>query len=175
MLALLHHGHLAAAVVRCVGQTVDGAALGTGGDGHTGDRLGALHAVDRSRPQQVLLHLLAHTHGITQAPIASLSKLLPVLTSSSSPPSDTGPFCCVSWKRIFFIFLYCRLSSSLTASFVRAIKSMITVSGRSRHKNRCCGREEEVTFVSSNVGESKGRWSHIEQHIRGRPVLGNLL
>ncbi|TNN45940.1 hypothetical protein EYF80_043889 [Liparis tanakae] len=32
------------------------------------------------------------------------------------------------------------LSSSLTASLVRAIRSMMTVSGRSRHRKRCCGR-----------------------------------
>lgn len=64
VLALLHHGHLAAAVVGGVGQTVDRAALRTGRDGHTGHRLGALHAVDCACAQQVLLHLLTHTHTL---------------------------------------------------------------------------------------------------------------
>lgn len=59
---LLHHGHLAATVIRGVGQTVDGAALRTGRDGHAGNGLGALHAVDCARPQQILLHLLEQTH-----------------------------------------------------------------------------------------------------------------
>lgn len=58
VLSLLHHGHLATAVVRGVGQAVDRAALGAGRDGHAGHRLRALHAVDRARVQQVLLHLL---------------------------------------------------------------------------------------------------------------------
>lgn len=58
VLALLHHGHLAAAVIGGVCQTVDRAALRTGRDGHTGHGLGALHAVDCACPQQVLLHLL---------------------------------------------------------------------------------------------------------------------
>lgn len=60
VLALLHDGQLAAAVVGTVRQAVDGAALGAGRDGHTGNGLGALHAVHRTGTslQQVLLHLL---------------------------------------------------------------------------------------------------------------------
>lgn len=60
----------------------------------------------------------------------------PSLTSSSSPPSGAGPLC-ASWKRIFFIFRYWRLSSSRTASLVRAIRSITTVMGRSLHRKWC--------------------------------------
>lgn len=64
-----------------------------------------------------------------------------LLTSSSSPPSGAGPLW-ASWKRIFFIFRYWRLSSSRTASLVRAIRSITTVIGRSLHRKWCCAYRE---------------------------------
>lgn len=66
------------------------------------------------------------------------------LTSSSSCVSTAGPLC-ASWKRSFFILRYCRLSSSLTASFVLWIKSINTVSGRSRRTNMCCRIHKQVS------------------------------
>lgn len=64
-------------------------------------------------------------------------RLLPCsLSSSSSCDSFRGPFR-VSWKRIFFIFLYCRLSSSRTASFVLCMRSMRTLGGRSLRMKSC--------------------------------------
>lgn len=57
VLSLLHHGHLSA-VIWAVRQAVDRAALGAGADGHGGQRVGALHAVDCACAQHVLLHVL---------------------------------------------------------------------------------------------------------------------
>lgn len=57
VLALLHHGHLAA-VVRAVGQAVDGAALGAGADRHGRQGVGALHAVHCAGAQHVPFHIL---------------------------------------------------------------------------------------------------------------------
>lgn len=57
-------------------------------------------------------------------------------TSSSSWDSVSGPFR-VSWKRIFFIFRYWRLSSSRTASFVLCMRSISTLGGRSRRTKSC--------------------------------------
>ena len=64
VLALLHHGHLPA-VVRAVGQAVDGAALGAGADGHGGQRVGALHAVHGAGAQHVLLRILEERKGVS--------------------------------------------------------------------------------------------------------------
>lgn len=63
MLALLHHDHLSA-VVRAVREAVHRRALGAGADGHGRQRVGALHAVHRTRPQHVLLHVLQTPEGI---------------------------------------------------------------------------------------------------------------
>lgn len=64
-------------------------------------------------------------------------------TSSSSCDSFKGPFR-VSWKRIFFIFLYCRLSNSRTASFVLCMRSMRTRGGRSLRMKSCWLTGEET-------------------------------
>lgn len=69
------------------------------------------------------------------------------LTSSSSCVSTAGPLW-ASWKRSFFILRYCRLSSSLTASFVLWIRSINTVSGRSRRTNMCCRTHRQVSGLS---------------------------
>lgn len=63
------------------------------------------------------------------------------LTSSSSGTSTAGPLW-ASWKRSFFILRDCRLSSSLTASLVRWIRSISTDSGRSRWTNACWTQTE---------------------------------
>lgn len=91
----------------------------------------------------VLLPPLQWTHNWdrdfkeTSGQWASCIPSILLLTSSSSPPSGAGPLW-ASWKRIFFIFRYWRLSSSRTASFVRAIRSITTVIGRSLHRKWCC-------------------------------------
>lgn len=68
---------------------------------------------------------------------------LDCLTSSPSWDSVAGPLC-ASWKRIFFILRYCRLSSSRTASLVRKIRSIKTVSGLSRWTKACCVHRSSI-------------------------------
>lgn len=83
------------------------------------------------------IHLCAHMKPVLVAQVWMLASNRPH-TSSASWASEVGPLW-ASWRRIFFIFRYCRLSSSRTASLVLWMRSISTESGRSRCRNSCCG------------------------------------
>lgn len=97
-------------------------------------------------------------------------------TSSSSWDSLRGPLR-VSWKRIFFILRYCRLSSSLTAFLVLWIRSSSTLGGRSRRTKSCWVQGDKTPHcrLGLNQGQTPEVTPPILQLICSYSITANTL